>query len=390
MTFLAASFALVVTACSSAAPPSTDTSGTSPSTDSSETAIKADLPAASAALVAIGYDQIANSVDTVAPAPATLADGSTFTLADSIATKVKSGDPLNYVLSYQSTGIALFSEQYKAGYDATTPIAQSLINTNSTAIAPVPAIDIPAQIAQIEALLNTDQIDCLAIEPPDGNAFTDITNKVIAKGIPVFTAGVQSNGNEFSNFTQVPLEEGKTAAETVLKWMDTSGNDLKVFSMGGGDPSAEWAQGRFQGFEQTIMAAIPDAKFINGANNPLTVDYDPAASYDTYKALLTGQPDLQFILNVDIGAENADRAVTDAGVDGKVFTAGWNTSAGQLDAIEAGIQVAAFDQGWSQQAGFGAVACAVYLATGEVMPNTQHLIPVTADGVDAARKLLGG
>lgn len=379
MTFLGLSVALALTACSSS----------TAATGGSDKVIKADLPAAAAALNKIGFDQVANSVDKAAAGPATLKDGSTFKLADRIAAKVKNGEPINYVYSNQSSGIALFSDQHKMGFDSTSPIAKSLINMKSTMIAPTGAIDIPQQIAQIEALLNTGQIDCLTIQPPDSNAFTDITNMAIAKGIPVFTEGVSSNGNEFTNFSQVPLSEGKIAADTVLAWMKSTGNDLKVFSVGSGDPSSLWAQGRMKGFQKGILAAIPDAKFINTAENALTVGYAPATAYDTYKALLAGQPSLQFILSVDIGAEHADRAITDAGKVGKVFTAGWNTSTGQLDGIEAGTQVAAFDQGWPQQAGFGAMACSVFLSTGKVMPNTQVLIPVTKDGVAAARKALG-
>ncbi len=362
---------------------SSSTESGNPSSTGSSKAI--DLASLSQQLRTAGYDQIADSVDKAAPAPATLKDGSEFHLATSIADKVKKGDPINYVFSYQSSGIALFSDQYKTGYDKTLPIANSALPMQGKAIAPSGDIDIQKQISQIEALLNTNQIDCLAIEPPDSNAFTSITNKAMAKGIPVFTAGVTSNGNEFANFTQVPIEEGHTAAKTVLDWMAKNGKTLKVFTTSGGDPTSFWGQGRMKGFEEGIKEKIPDAKFINTASNPLNVGYDSGKAYDAYKALLTGHPDLQFILNVDITAEQADRAIKDAGKTGSVFTAGWNLSGGQLDAIESGTQVAAFDQAWSQQSGYGAVACAVYLATGKVAPNTQHLNPVTKDNAQQAR-----
>lgn len=376
---LVVSLALVLSACGGSDDPATD-SGSDAAPKKS-----VDLSAASSDLKDAGYGQLADAVDQAAEAPAELKDGSTFELAGRIADKVEKGEAINYVFSYQSSGIALFSDQYKTGYDTTLPVAKSILPMNGKAIAPPKDIDIPQQISQIEALLNTNQIDCLAIEPPDSDAFTDITNRAMSQGIPVFTAGVTSNGNEFTNFTQIPMEEGKTAAKTVLDWMDSSGKDIKVFTVSGGDPSAFWAQGRMKGFEEGIKAAIPDATFINTASNPLNVTFDPGKTYDAYKALLTGKPNLQFILNVDIGAEHADRAIADANRTGQVYTAGWNVSAGQLDAIDEGTQVAAFDQGWSQQAGFGAPACATYLATGKVLPNTQQLIPVTKDNSDEAR-----
>lgn len=330
------------------------------------------------------------------PFTAPLTDGGTFALNERVADKVRAGDAINYVFSFQSTGIPLFSDQYIVGYESTLNEASSIYPLNPTSIAPVDAINIQEQLTQIEALFNTDQIDCLAIQPPDSDAFTEITNRVIAAGIPVFTVGVTSNGNEFTNFTQIPILEGGQSAQIVLDWAEANDKDLKVFAMSGGDPSSFWAQGRMQGFQEAILAAIPDARFVTTYDNALQVgggSYDPAITYDDYMALLAGNPDIDFIQNVDIGAEHANRAITDSGRDGEVFTIGWNVSYGQLDGIEAGIQVAALDQKWSEQAGFGALACAEFMR-GTILPNTQELRPVTIDNVAEARAeldaILGG
>jgi len=348
-----------------------------------------DVTAQVGELEGLGYTQLAESLQTAAPAPATLKDGSAFTLNPDISAKVAGGEPVNYVISYGSKSIPLFSQQYQIGYDDTLPIAGSILPMNGADVSPsTPGQDVAAQIAGIEAQLNTGQIDCLSIQPLDDVSFTDITNKVMAKGIPVFTVGVTSNANEFANFTQVSINEGKQAAQIVVDWAKENGKDLKVFAVSGGDPSASWAQGRMKGFIEGITAAIPDAKFVNGPSDALVTSYDPAKTYDAYKAFLTGNPDVQFIENVDIGAEHANRAITDAKRTGEVFTIGWNTSEGQFKGIEDGIQVAALDQAWSQQAGYGALACAMYLKYGLVMPNTQQLVPVTAANVADARKVL--
>ena len=50
------------------------------------------------------------------PYTATLKDGSTFTLNQRVADKLAAGEPINYVFSYGSTAIPLFSPQYAAGY----------------------------------------------------------------------------------------------------------------------------------------------------------------------------------------------------------------------------------------------------------------------------------
>ena len=79
----------------------------------------------------------------------------------------------------------------------------------------------------------------------------------------MFTVGVDSNGNEFTNFTQIPHKEGLQAAGIVVDYMKANGLDFKNFAVSGGDPTQYWAQGRMKGFVDGIQEAIPDAKFVN-------------------------------------------------------------------------------------------------------------------------------
>ncbi len=327
-----------------------------------------------------------------------LRDGSNFELNERIARKIRTGEPINYLFSYQSSGIALFSDQYEAGFRATQQDAYRIYPMDFTVVAPVTApFDIQQQIAQIEAQVSVDQVDCLAIEPADSNSFTELTNRLLADGIPVFTVGLTTNGNEFTNFTQVPYKEGQQAAELAIEFMRENGLEWDTFMVSGGDPTQFWAQGRMTGFYDKVKELLPDAEFLTTPDEGIQVGgggYDPGITYDDYRAVLVGNPELDFIENVDIGAEHANRAIIDSGREGEVFTIGWNVSYGQLDGIERGIQVAALDQRWSEQAGFGAIACAEFLANGRILPNTQTLLPIQKDQVDAARRdldlILGG
>jgi ABC-type sugar transport system substrate-binding protein len=344
-------------------------------------------PASAASAPAASASASASQAAEGLPLTGTLKDGSTFTLNPRVAAKLASGEPINYVFSYGSTAIPLFSPQYKTGYERTLPEAQKILPMNGQAIAPASAVqDANEQIAQIDALWKADQIDCLSVQSTGTDTFTKITNDIMASGIPVFTVGVQSNGNEFSNFTQISDKEGRQAAGIVVDFMKAKNLDFKSFAVSGGDPTQNWAQGRMQGFIDGIKEAIPDATFINDATTALVTTYDPAGTYDAYKAFITGNPEVQVIENVDIGGEHAARAIADSGNTGKMFSLGWNVSIGQLDAIEAGTQIVALDQQWGEQAGFGAMACAELLKNGKVLPNTNTLLPITTENVEQARK----
>ena len=396
LTPVAIGVVLVASACSAGSTTSESSSSAAAPSEAPASSAPASAPVAAgdytaqaAELDAMRFDQLSKSLLEAMPAPATLKDGSTFTLNPDIAAKIANGEPINYVISYGSKSIPLFGQQYGIGYEKTLPVANSILPMNGQDVSPsTPGQDVSAQIAGIEAVLNTGQIDCLSIQPLDDVSFTEITNKVMAKGIPVFTVGVGSNANELANFTQISENEGLQAAQIVIDWMAETGNDLKVFAVSGGDPSASWAQGRMKGFIDGITAGVPGATFVNGASDAIVTTYDAANTYDTYKAFLTGNPDVQFIQNVDIGAEHLTRAIQDLKLEGKVFDIGWNVSVGQLDGIDAGVQVAALDQAWTQQAGYGALACASFLKDGTVMPNTQELIAVTKANSAEAREEL--
>ena len=360
---------LIVSACSS--------SGASSAPSSAATAAPATAaPSAEGSAPAEGW-----------PQTGTLEDGSTFTLHPRVADKLAKGEPINYVFSYGSTAIPLFSPQYAAGYERTLPEAQKILPMNGQAIAPASAVqDVNEQIAQFDALFKADQIDCLSIQSTGTDAFTKIVNDIMATGIPVFTVGVESNGNEFTNFTQISNKEGRQAAGIVVDYMKANNQDFKVFAVSGGDPTQNWAQGRMQGFIEGIKEAIPDATFVNDATSALVTTYDPAGTYDAYKAFIQGNPEVQVIQNVDIGGEHAARAIADSGNTGKMFSLGWNVSIGQLDAIEAGTQIVALDQQWGDQAGFGALGCAEFLKNGKILDNTNVLKPITKENVVQARE----
>ena len=88
----------------------------------------------------------------------------TFKLAPRIADKVAKHEKINYVFSYQGSGIPLFSPQYAAGFKYGCTAGNAIYPLECTSIAPVQT-NPNEQVSQIEAKLAAGQIDCISIEP---------------------------------------------------------------------------------------------------------------------------------------------------------------------------------------------------------------------------------
>jgi ribose transport system substrate-binding protein len=373
---LGGALVVALSACS-AGGTSSPTAGTSPTAAASASPAPSSEPASASAAAEAGW-----------PYTGALKDGTTFTLKPEIAEKVKAGQPVNYIFSNASSTTDIFSAQMLAGYAATKDQAASTYPLNSKIVSPTKAYDANEQISQIEALFNSNQVDCLSIMVNGADTFTNETQKLLEAGIPVFTVGAPTNGNELQQFTQIPEKEGVQTAQVVLDWAKKNNVALKKFMVSSGAPAATWAMGRMQSFQDTIKAAIPDAEFVADAANGLNTTFEPPKAYDAYKAFLVGHPDVQVLLSADQGAGSAAKAIADSGLTGKAWSIGWNPSDDQLDAIDNGLQIAVMDQKWGDQAGFGAPACANFFKDGTILPNSQKLVAVTKENSAEARSEL--
>ena len=173
-------------------------------------AASAAAPSAAASAPASMAASEAPSAASGLPLTGTLKDGSTFTLNPRVADKLAKGEPINYVFSYGSTAIPLFSPQYAAGYERTLPEAQKILPMNGQAIAPASAVqDSNEQIAQIHALFKADQIDCLSIQSTsERRLHEDHQRHRWPQGIPVFTVGVDHQRQRVHELHPGPRQGG--------------------------------------------------------------------------------------------------------------------------------------------------------------------------------------
>jgi ABC-type sugar transport system substrate-binding protein len=311
----------------------------------------------------------------------------TFTLDPKIAEKVEKGEPVNYLFSFGESGTAGFGEQFEAGYEYGCEKGNEIYPLNCEIVAPV-QYNPPLQISQVQAKLAAGQVDCLAIQPPTETAVNKLINEVSAKGIPVFAVGEENFANSLMNFTQHHEKEGEVAAESVLKYMEENNKHFKVFAVSSGLPTVAFAQKRMAGFEKVIKQAIPDAEWLTTKSKPLEVPLEPAEGFDVAKSFISSNPSLEVFYNTDIGGEPINHAIAESGKQGEIYSVAFNPTQGQLKEIEEGLQIAVIDQRWFDQAAYGGQACATFLKTGKILPNTQKPEPIVASGVEEERAAL--
>ena len=130
------------------------------------TFVLAGAASAGTAIAADSQSQIPASGEKVAGAPFEVKrDWGTFKLAERIAARVKAGGKVNYVFSYQASGIPLFSPQdHPPGFDTGCKLGNAIYPVDCASIAPVQT-DPNQQVSQIEAKLAAGEIDCISIEP---------------------------------------------------------------------------------------------------------------------------------------------------------------------------------------------------------------------------------
>ncbi len=327
------------------------------------------------------------ATDTSGPPNVVETSWGTFELDPAIAEKVENEEPINYLFSFEASGTPSFGEQFTAGYEYGCEQGEKIYPLHCEIVAPVQP-NINQQISQVQSKLAAGQVDCLSIQPPTDTAVNSLIDEVSAKGIPVFAVGEENSANSLMNFTQEHEKEGEVAAETVVEWMNENNKEMTVFTMSSGLPTLGWAQGRMKGFEKKIKEEIPDAKFIDNPGNATEVPFEPGPAYDTARSVISANPDLQIFMNTDINAGAINKAIADTNNKGKVYSIGWNPSMDQLEGIENGYQIATVDQRWFDQAAYGGEACATFLKTGKILPNTQKPEPITLAKVPAERESL--
>jgi ribose transport system substrate-binding protein len=322
-----------------------------------------------------------------------LPDGSTFTLAQRIIDKAAAGEPLNIVINNQGVAIPVFGAEQQIGTDRGCEANGDRGIAISCRLTGPPSTDQTAQLAELETLLASDQVDCLGSQSVGPDAYVDIINKYIDAGIPVFTQNTDvPNSKRIAFFALNEFDAGVANGRTTAALVQEQGLPIGGIAMGSGGPENPWAQDRQGGFRQGYLETFPDADFrqtnVNDKGQvldgiPTGPGYTTQEVIDSVGPYLQANSDVNLFFHTDQGVEGVGEVIERAGNAGKQWTSGFNVSPRILDLIDAGIILTTINQGFDNQAEAAVRACVDLLADGTIPPDPlAYLDPIiiTKDG----------
>jgi ribose transport system substrate-binding protein len=262
-----------------------------------------------------------------------------------------------------------------------------------------PSTDQTAQLAELETMLASDQVDCLGIQSITPDAYVDIINKYVDAGIPVFTQNTDvPNSKRFAFFALNEFDAGVANGRTTANLVNEKGLDITGIASGSGGPEAPWAQDRQGGFRQGYLEVNPDAEGLFKQTNindigqvldgiPTGPGYTTQEVIDSVGPYLEANQDVNLFFHTDQGVEGVGEVIDRAGRADQAWASGFNVNLRILDLIEQGVILTTINQGFDNQAEAAVRACVDFLADGTLPPDPlAYLDPIiiTADGSGGA------
>ncbi|HWE62660.1 MAG TPA: sugar ABC transporter substrate-binding protein [Chloroflexota bacterium] len=316
----------------------------------------------------------------------------TFTLNARIAAKVAAKQPLNAIVSFQALGVPFAVPEMNAGMRRAAAALKMKygVTVNSKVVGPVNT-DPNAQISQVTTLINSGQVDCLAIEPVTPDAFASIFDVAFKAGVPIFAVNTDApKAHRFSYYGIDELAGGKVVGKYTVIWLNQHHIKPTGAAIFTGDTTAPWAQGRMTGWLDMIKAAYPGLTIYGTPTSAPSDNYQGTVTYSKVKSLLTGHPNVNLIFHTDWGIQYMPQAISDLQRAGKVTAVGYNVDDPILNEVQSGQIIGTLDQRYDNQSAGFVQGCGDFLLGGKKpsYPVT-YVSPfmVTQANVVAYRKL---
>lgn len=316
----------------------------------------------------------------------------TFTLNPRIAARVAAHQPINAIVSFQALGVPFAVPEMNAGMRRAAAALKATYGAtvSSRVVGPVNT-DPNAQISQIRTLINSGQVDCLAIEPVTPDAFADIFALAFKAGVPVFSVNTDAPAaHRFSYYGIDEVAGGKVTGSYTVAWLKKHHVTPAATAIFTGDTTAPWAQGRMTGWLSVLTAAYPHLKVYGTPTTAPSDNYQGPVTYSKVRSLLTAKPDVNLIFHTDWGIQYMPKAIADLSRTGKVYAVGYNVDDAILNEVQSGQIIGTLDQRYDNQSAGFVQGCGDFLY-GKKLPAypASYVNPfmVTQENVVAYRKL---
>lgn len=309
-----------------------------------------------------------------------------FELSDRIAAKLAAGERLNLVISLAAIGEGSFAKSFEYGWSAAGDSASSEhgIDVNARVIGPNRA-DIEAQTATIESLLDTGDIDCLAVEAANPGSLDQVIDAAIDAGVPVFSVGGDTpDSKRFAYYGPDYLEDGRAAGSLVGLWAAEGGILVRVAGVLTGDAGDQGSYDLMRGFVAGLSEIHSGVVWANGPGDVESFGYDPVAVYNETEAWVLNNSDADIVFHTDAGVESLAAVMAEQLLYGDMYAVSYHMTPQVADYIRERLVVAALVPRRSEQARLAGAACSDFLLEGAY--ETGHVVvepvAVTLDNVE--------
>ena len=307
-----------------------------------------------------------------------------FELSGRISDKLAAGERLNFVVSLAATGEGS-SASFEHGWSQAAVAAEEYgTEINARVIGPNGA-DAEAQAATIESLLDTGDIDCLAVEAANPGLLDDAIDAAVDAGVPVFAVGGDSpDSKRFAFYGPDDLEAGRSAGSLVGQWAAYGGILVRVAGVLTGDAGDQGSYDLMRGFVAGLSEIHSGVVWANGPDDVESFGYDPVAVYDETEAWVLNNSDADIVFHPDAGVEHLAAVMAEQLLYGDMYAVAFHMSPKVADYIRERLVVAAMVSRRAEQARLAGVACSDFLLEGAY--ETGHVVvepvAVTLDNVE--------
>jgi ABC-type sugar transport system substrate-binding protein len=248
-----------------------------------------------------------------------------FKVADRIIKKINNGEKLVFRVSIFNP-VSPYADEVRLGISE----ALGKYDVDCKLIGPADA-SIEGQIAELETLIDSEQVDGLAVDSGDADTIMPVIEKAWNAGIPVLTFDLDSPNAKRLAFVGVKLEDvGEVGAQAFMKLHPQKEGKLLLLAA---IPSAVYARTKFEIIEQRLKENNYNVELVG----PFELGLDMAAGYSVVENAFMANPDITGVYVADEYVEVAAKYIADKNLKGKQVLLGCNTFEAILDYVKKGI-----------------------------------------------------